>query len=136
MNKRNGDKIPKDAHSSANASFDFVIFFHTCISLIRFQINTNVDYSLQHVIVTVIQTFVFTTKRSIDKDYLWIFMVTTKVVVFVKNVNTIPKASTVINVNRNTIDHMEKPGMKLMCADVSFLIILLFLPSLQTLCGD
>lgn len=47
-------------------------------------------------------------------------MASMKVVVYVKIVNIIPKVSTVINVNRNIIVHMENIGMKPMCANVSF----------------
>lgn len=77
----------------------------------------------------VIQATVFTMKKSIDKDYRWIFMVIMKVVVFVKIVNTIPKVSIVTNANRNSIDHTENTGMKPMCADVRFFFFFDFICS-------
>lgn len=62
------------------------------------------------------------TNRPINKDCHWICPEDTKVVEFVKNVNTIPKGSTAINVNRSIIDHMESTGMKRMYVNVSNLI--------------
>lgn len=66
------------------------------------------------------------TNRPINKDCHWICPEDTKVVEFVKNVNTIPKGSTAINVNRSIIDRMESTGMKRMYANVSNLILMLF----------
>lgn len=73
----------------------------------------------QHVIVTVIQAPVHMTKRSTVKVYRWTFMADMTAVAFAKIANTIPKASTVISANRNSIDHMESIGMKRTCVEVS-----------------
>lgn len=73
---------------------------------------------IQHVIVTVIQMIANMMLKLIIKGYQSIFMEIMKVEVFVKIVNTILKESIVINVNQNTIDHMEDIGMKPMFVDV------------------
>lgn len=58
-------------------------------------------------------------KKLIDNGYPLIFMVITRVVVYVKNVSTTQRESIVINVNQNTIDHMEEIGTIPMCVQVS-----------------
>lgn len=77
--------------------------------------------SLQHATASVIPGNVSTTNRPINKGCHWIWQVSMRVVAFVKNANTIPKASTAINANRSIIDRMESAGMKRMCVNVSYM---------------
>lgn len=59
-------------------------------------------------------------RKLISKDCRLILTEITRVVVFAKIVNTIQRASIVINVSQNTIDHMGNIGMKRMFVDVSY----------------
>lgn len=78
----------------------------------------------QHAIAMVIRILVFMMLRLIVKVYRWIYMDDMKAVVNVKIVSIIQKESTVINANRNFIDHMENIGMKPMCAHVRISLII------------
>lgn len=118
MNRRNGDKIQKHVHSNANVRQPF-LFEHLSLAKEWLNIISNISFAIQHVIVTAIRTLANMTKRPIVKGYRWTYMADMKVVVYAKIVNTIQKASIVINANRNTIDHTENIGTKPMCADVS-----------------
>lgn len=67
----------------------------------------------------VIRRHVFMMKKSTQTINRLTYMATWKVGVFVRIVNTTQRVSTVIDANRNSIDHMESTGMKPTCADVS-----------------
>lgn len=74
---------------------------------------------MQPVTVMAIQIHVSMMKVLMKRVYHLIFMESMMVVVFVKIVNIILKALTVINANQNIIDHISPIGMKLMFVNVS-----------------